>query len=318
MLRLRDLVKTETQLVYLTATMRPRDEAEFIWLMGLPAKEKSHWSRGVTTRKNVEYQIRLYNWEEEGEAVKKLVEERKRQYPIPGQIIVYCNEVEKTVRLATGLGCVCYHRQVGSRTEKSELVRQLTEGIQQAFTATNALGLGVNAPTIRAVIYVGVVRKLRDYGQESGRAGRDGLKSEAIILRGVQYDRAGKIREGGLSKDVEEDMLEFITTEGCMRVILDREMDGRKDRVGCEDGEEKCDGCRANKAGLRGEEIDAEVGIEEEVVGVGMEEEVMEVDGLGEEKEKEAEMIEFKREVERRRLMAVKEMELQSREMLEV
>ena len=30
--------------------------------------------------------------------------------------------------------------------------------------ATNALGLGVNALTIWAVIYVGVVRKLRDYG----------------------------------------------------------------------------------------------------------------------------------------------------------
>ena len=43
-----DLVKTETQLVYLTAIIRPRDEAEFIRLMGLPAKEKSYWFRGVT------------------------------------------------------------------------------------------------------------------------------------------------------------------------------------------------------------------------------------------------------------------------------
>jgi superfamily II DNA helicase RecQ len=129
MLGLRDLVKTETQLVYLTATMRPRDEAEFIRLMGLPAKEKCHWFRGVTTRKNVEYQIRLYNREEEEEVVKKLVEEKKRQYSMPGQIIVYCGEVEKTVKLARVLGYVCYHCTVGSRTEKSELVRQLTEGI---------------------------------------------------------------------------------------------------------------------------------------------------------------------------------------------
>jgi hypothetical protein len=42
---------------------------------------------------------------------------------------------------------------------------------------------------------------------------------------------------------------------------------------------------------------------------------MIEVDELGEEK---AEMIEFKREVERRKLLAVREMELQSREMLEV
>ena len=101
-------------------------------------------------------------------------------------------------------------------------------------------------------------------------------------------------------------------TKGCMWVVLDRVIDGRKDRVGYKDGKEKCNQCQANEVGLRGEEI------EEEAIGVGIEEEVMEVDRLGEEKEKEAEIIKFKREAERRRLMAVKEMELQSREMLEV
>jgi hypothetical protein len=40
MLALRDLVKAETQLVYLTATMQLRDEGEFIALIGLLAKEE--------------------------------------------------------------------------------------------------------------------------------------------------------------------------------------------------------------------------------------------------------------------------------------
>jgi superfamily II DNA helicase RecQ len=57
MLRLRDLVKTEAQLVYLTATMRRCDEEEFSRLMGLPAKGECHWFRGVTSRRNVEYQV---------------------------------------------------------------------------------------------------------------------------------------------------------------------------------------------------------------------------------------------------------------------
>jgi len=52
------------------------------------------------------------------------------------------------------------------------------------FTATNALGLGIDAPTIRVVIHVGIREKMRDYAQESSRAGRDGLRSEAIMLRG--------------------------------------------------------------------------------------------------------------------------------------
>lgn len=42
---------------------------------------------------------------------------------MPGQIIVYCDTVERTVRLATVLGCVYYHHGVRSRGEKSELVR---------------------------------------------------------------------------------------------------------------------------------------------------------------------------------------------------
>ena len=302
MLALRDLVKAETQLVYLTATMRPRDEGEFIRLMGLPPKEKCQWFRGSTTRKNVEYRVQLYNQkeEEEDEVLLRLVEEKRRQYPMPGQILVYCDTVEKTVRLAKLLGCVCYHRQVGSRGEKAELVRQLTEGRQQVFTATNALGLGVDAPTIRVVIHVGVVRKLRDYAQESGRAGRDGLKSEAIILRGVVYNQEGRVREGGWGSKVEEEMREFITTEGCMRVVLDREMDGRLDRIGCENEEEKCSQCRERLSIVETDRVGEDRYEEEELDG-----------DLGNE-----ERLEFEHEVEARRAAAYKEMELQSTELL--
>jgi hypothetical protein len=40
MLGLQDLVQVETQLVYLTATMRPSKEREFLRLIGLPPKEQ--------------------------------------------------------------------------------------------------------------------------------------------------------------------------------------------------------------------------------------------------------------------------------------
>ncbi|KAK4112965.1 hypothetical protein N656DRAFT_682791, partial [Canariomyces notabilis] len=72
---------------------------------------------------------------------------------------------------------------VGGAEAKRAVVRQLREGTRQVFTATNALGLGADAPRIRAVVHVGLVRQLRDYAQESGRAGRDGQASEAIMVR---------------------------------------------------------------------------------------------------------------------------------------
>jgi len=70
----------------------------------------------------------MYKMEKEEEAVAELVARLKQKYAMPGQIIVYCDTVAKTVQLAKVLGGVCFHRNVGSSKEKSKLVRQLTEG----------------------------------------------------------------------------------------------------------------------------------------------------------------------------------------------
>ncbi len=40
--------------------------------------------------------------------------------------------------------------------------------------------------------------------------------------------------------DVEEDMQKFIITEDCRRVVLNRVMNGREDRVSCEKREKRC------------------------------------------------------------------------------
>lgn len=53
MLALRGLMTVEIQVVYLTATLRPSEEAQFVQLMGLPGKEQCQWFRGSTTRPNI-------------------------------------------------------------------------------------------------------------------------------------------------------------------------------------------------------------------------------------------------------------------------
>lgn len=249
MLQLKGLAKAETQLVYLTATLRPADEGRFGEMVGLPA-EGVRWFRSATTRKNVRYAVRRFHTPDETEedVVTALVEEKKTQYG-QGQIIVYCDTVEKAKRYAKRLGGVCFYRGVGSPEHKKAIVRQLTEGQHQVFTATNALGLGVDAPTIRVVIHVGMVRGLRNYAQESGRAGRDGAPSEAIIVQSVRTDRRGRpIQEEAKdveARGVEKEMWEFIETRGCVRAVLGREMDGQVGRERCMDGEEECYRCVA-------------------------------------------------------------------------
>jgi superfamily II DNA helicase RecQ len=119
-----------------------------------------------------------------------LMERKKQQYT--GQIIVYYDTMKKAEQYAQQLKGTCYYRNMGNAKAKKEIVRALTKGRQQVFTATNALRLGVNAPTIRVVIHVGLVRRLRNYAQKSGRTGRNRQASEAIILRATQHDRREK------------------------------------------------------------------------------------------------------------------------------
>ena len=50
------------------------------------------------------------------------------------------------------------------------------------IVASNAFRLGIDELNVRVVIHVGPIYQLGDYGQESGQSGRDGKRSEAIIL----------------------------------------------------------------------------------------------------------------------------------------
>lgn len=229
MLAMRGLLRAEAQMVYLTATLRPSEEQQFIDIMGLPSKEQCQWFRGKTTRKNIQYRIHAYDREDEQQAIMDLVEALKSKYPLPGQIIVYCGTVARTVQMAEVLGAICYHRAVGSIEEKKAIVRQLTSGQEQVFTATNALGLGVDAPTIRAVIHIGAIRKMRHYAQESGRVGRDRQASKAIIIQGYQETQQGRVFNK-FRIDVEEEMQDLIRGRGCIWRVLDKAIDRDTER----------------------------------------------------------------------------------------
>lgn len=249
MLRLCEMAQKEVQVLYLTATLPPSEEAQFFHTIGVPETEVVQF-REATTRPNVAYQVVEYRRDEEDEAVQRLVEQMKEKYPAPGQIIVYCKKVVQAERLAGVLQCSVYHRTIGDATQKRAILQQLTGQTERVFTATNALGLGVDAPCIRAVIHVGIREQLKQYAQESGRAGRDGGASEAIIMRAVWLTRGGQEKEEQGWRP-EEAMKAFLAGESCRRIALDRHMDGRSDRVGCERGEERCDICQGAPRGRK-------------------------------------------------------------------
>jgi superfamily II DNA or RNA helicase len=241
-----EMVQIGTQMIFLTATLPPQDKEEFFHAIQIP-QECVHMFRGCTSRRNIQYRVHEVEEETVVEAIGRLVTEKLAQYPPPSKIVVYGGSVDQTVETGEALGCPIYHRNVDNRAGKAQRMKDLTEGKSRVICATNALGLGVDLPDIRVVIHAGAPPKLRDYAQESGRAGRDRRASEAIIVQRRFEHTAAERRSRSWTASEREDMDNFVVGYHCRRVIMDRVMDGRMDRVACEDDEEACDVCRKNQ-----------------------------------------------------------------------
>ncbi len=103
--------------------------------------------------------------------------------------IVYClsrKKVEETAAWLAGRGvdAVAYHAGLDAEVRK---VRQdrflLEEGV--VVVATVAFGMGIDKPNVRFVAHLDLPKSLEAYYQETGRAGRDGLASDAWMAYGM-------------------------------------------------------------------------------------------------------------------------------------
>ncbi len=82
---------------------------------------------------------------------------------------------------AAGVNAAAYH--AGLRTaERDEVQRRFMEGELEVVVATTAFGMGVDTPHVRFVLHQAVSESLDAYYQEIGRAARDRLPAEAILL----------------------------------------------------------------------------------------------------------------------------------------
>ncbi|MDR1803152.1 MAG: RecQ family ATP-dependent DNA helicase [Treponema sp.] len=82
-----------------------------------------------------------------------------------------------------------YHAGL-SREEKKETELWFLQNRGAVLTATCAYGLGIDKPDIRTVIHRDCPPSVEAYLQESGRAGRDGKQSRAILLWGPEDERS--------------------------------------------------------------------------------------------------------------------------------
>ena len=104
------------------------------------------------------------------------------------------------------------------------------------------MGLGLDIPNARAIIHIDLPYTLYEYAQESGRAGRDRIRSEAILLK--PQDSIQLKRQLNKNEKFEQAIIrEYIKGSRYRRSILSRYLDGSE--LNCQEHDEKCDICRS-------------------------------------------------------------------------
>jgi ATP-dependent DNA helicase RecQ len=159
-----------------TATATQRVRADIIEQLGL---QKPIVLVGTFDRPNLLYRIipRI-------DARAQVLEVLRRH---PGQAaIVYClsrNDTESMAEAlkANGLRAACYHAGMEADARRHTQEAFSSEALD-VVAATVAFGMGIDRSDVRCVIHAAMPKSIEHYQQETGRAGRDGLEAECVLL----------------------------------------------------------------------------------------------------------------------------------------
>ncbi|MEG9488742.1 DNA helicase RecQ [Mannheimia indoligenes] len=209
-------------LMALTATADPTTRADILHHLRL---NNPHIYLGSFDRPNIRYTV-----QEKFKPLEQLLKFINKQQGKSG--IIYCNSRKKveeiTEKLASrNISVLGYH--AGMSFEQREFVQNAFQRDDiQIVVATIAFGMGINKSNVRFVVHFDLPRSIESYYQETGRAGRDDLPSEAILFYDPSdYGWLQKIlleEPESEQRDIKQHKLhaigEFAESQTCRRLVL--------------------------------------------------------------------------------------------------